>query len=310
MKKISVLVCISLFSFACAYSQPIKPKIFDIPPVKPKKPVPPAKPKKTWYFTFEMTIKGAGSVKNLDNSGNILEWGIDRSYSGVIALDQPAPSFDHNWSQAEISEAFRSGRKVAWFNRDVRRNSSIDDMKPSGNVHPVAVRINDMLRTITKENDEGDTFENTTITTHWEFDDSIFTSNSNMLVFDKKLGTYNVHIPLVSENDNDPYSTIRLQVDTSIERSDHGYGDLPTSESGTFNNLISFNKINFPTIKNLLENGFIHHEFDLPLPAMKDVSYQYDPGDLQPDKPMFGGVPESKTKVKIHIYYLFKQLTD
>jgi hypothetical protein len=288
MKKISVLVCILLLSFTCAYSQHIiKPKRVEVkqPPQKPKKVTTPAKPK-AWLLSILVTIKGTGTGK--DYSGTEFEWDFDRSYKGLIALNQPNPAFDPKWSQAELIEAVNTDRKISWYQ----------------DLLAVPLKINAVVKDKTtflvKEKDEGNTFENTTVVTRSEINNSIIaSSDATMLVLDKKLHTYNVVIGFKCKSVTGGCQQ-KLSTTTSIERSDHGYGDLPASETSTKDTVISFSEFKFPTIKGLLENGKIHHSFDLPRPKMIIGSYVYD-------EHMIKGVPESKKTVKIHIYYIFGQ---
>src|SRR6202022_3693337 len=212
MKKISVLMCIFLLSFCVGFSQHSRVKIIEVkkPPPKPKKETTPDKPGKAWYLTFEMSIKGSGSIKNSNFSE--LEWSFDREYSGTIALDMPTPMFNPKWSQAEMMDALKSQRKTAWMHTP--KSGLAAGEIPSDLMYPIKVKINDKVRNLTKDKDEGSTFENTAVTTRWEFEDTVFITNPAMLVFDKKLNTYNVEIGLKPFDRRDPFTLVRVTTDT------------------------------------------------------------------------------------------------
>jgi hypothetical protein len=305
MKKISVLICIFLLSFGVGFSQHSRVKIIEIknPPPKPKKEPTPAKLDKAWYLTFELTIKGSGSNKG-KNPDSELEWDFDRSYSGTIALDLPSPMIDSKWSQAEVMESIRTQRKTSWMH--MPKMGLAAGAVPSDVMAPIKVKIDDKVRSLTKDKGEGNTFENTTVNTHWEFDDTVFTTNATMLILDKKLNTYNVMIALKPFDRTDVFTKVRVTSETNVNRSQNGYGGLPTSETNTEHNSIFISEIQFP-LTAILRTGQITHPVDLPL-RIKDGGYEYDSGDLEPDKPMIEGEPKSKQTVKIHIYYRFKRL--
>ena len=305
MKKISVFVCIFLLSFVPAFSQHSRAKVIEIkkPPPKPKKVTTPAKPDKSWYLTFELTIKGSGNNKG-SNPDSELEWDFDRSYSGTILLDFPSPMMDPKWSQAETMESLRTERKTAWMH--IPKAGLPSGITPSDLMYPIKVKIDDKLRNLTKDKGEGDSYENTTVNTHWEFDDTVFTTNATMLVLDKKLNTYNVTIALTPFDRNDIFEKVRVTTETEINRSAHGYGDLPRSENKVERGSMFISEVHFP-VTGILRDGQIKHVVDLPLRS-KDGGYEYDSGDLEPDKPIIESEPKSKKTVKIHIYYRFKQL--
>jgi hypothetical protein len=298
MKKVYILICISFFSFTCVYSQhKIRPKNFEVPPVKKPvtKPTPPAKPDKGWRLTFSVTIVGNGIAAGFHEDDEF-EFSINHRYSGTIDLTEPNPVVDPNWSEVEKKDAIASRRKIEWRG---------DLLKPAPNAD---IWIDDESTLLQKEKDEGDTFENTSVTIHTEVKDIIIMpSYSTILVFDKKSDTYNVTIALTCKSSIGECKE-KKSTTIAIKRSDHGYGDLPTSETNTEDTTTSFEGIKFPTTKDLIAGSKIHHPVDMKLPEMIKGHYEYDSKDLEPDKPMYKNVPESKTKVKVHVFYSFSKL--
>ena len=293
MKKVYIFLCIFFFSFTCAYSQhKIKPTNFEVAPVK--KPTPPAKPDKGWRLTFSVSIVGNGIATDFHEDDEF-KFRINQRYYGTVDLTGPNPVVDPNWSEAEKKDAIASGRKTEW---------RLDLLKPAPQVN---IWNDDESTLLQKENDEGDTFENTSVTIHTEVKGIIIPSYSTMLVFDKKSGTYNVTIALACKSSIGGCKEKKTTT-IAIKRSDHGYGDLPTSESNTQDTTTSFEEIKFPTTKGLIAENKIHHPVDLTLPKMIKGHYEYDSEDLEPDKPMYKNVTESKTKVKVNVFYSFSKL--
>jgi hypothetical protein len=296
MKKISVLVCVFLLCFIPAFSQHPKTKVIVVkpPPPKPKKPTPPAKPDKGWELAFLVTIDGNG-VANDFHEDDEFEWSIYHNFTGDIILNQPVPMSDPGWSQAEKTEALSSGRKTAWTQ---------DLLSPAA---PVYMVIGDKSTLLQKENDEGNTFENTSVTIRTRVDAIVMATSGTMAVFDKKSGTYNVTISLRCKT-NTGGCTEKKSTTIAIKRSDHGYGDQPTTETTTKDTTTTFFEIQFPTTRDLIAGNKIHHAVDLKLPEMIRGHYEYDPEPVEPDKPIYKNVPESKTKVKIRVFYLLTKL--
>jgi hypothetical protein len=258
-----------------------------------KKPTPPVNPGKGWLLSFSVTIGGNGMAEDFHEDDEF-KFSIIHRYSGRIELTEPTLVADRSWSDAEKKEAMAIGRKIEWRG---------DLLKPAS---PADIWIDDKSTLLQKENDEGDTFENTSVTTHSEVEGEVMPSSSTMLVFDKKLGTYNVTISMACKSSTGGCKE-KETTTIDIKRSDHGYGDLPTSETHTTDTTTTF-EIKFPTTSGLIADNKIHHVVDLKLPGMIKGHYEYISEDLEPDKPMYKNVPESKTKVKVKVFYFFSKL--
>ena len=155
--------------------------------------------------------------------------------------------------------ALQTQRKTAWMHTP--KAGLPTGVIPSDLMYPIKVRIDDKVRNLTKDKGEGATFENTTVTTRWEFDDTVYTTNATILVFDKKLNTYNVEIGLKPFDRKDAFTLVKVTNDTDITRSVNGYGGLPTKESLSGHHAMYISEIQFP-VTDILLNGGISHPVD------------------------------------------------
>ena len=256
---------------------------------------------------FTVTIKGEGKQTNEDED-YITEWIVDRTYSGVIKLNDSIPWYKPGLGTQENMEAIKSHRFTAF-----------QYMPPEitkANWMPLGVQIRDLYRVTNIGEGEGSSFENTKILKTWRFnsDESgkmAFVPNAVQLSTDSKLRTYNVFIPLLVAEGNKNH--VSLFVDTVIDRSSMGYGDAPTHEETPVQiTLVSIRSLGIPNVKGLIENGAIQHlPNDFLFPANFTTAWEYDSvkdfPDLHPDKPIFPGVPDSKMKVKIRVIYRFSK---
>ena len=272
-----------------------------IPTVKTaaqKRPKTVTTPKIYWYMDFTITIQGAGKQTNEDGD-KITDWIIDRTYSGFIKLNDSMSWYKPGLSTQENMEAIKSHRFTAYHYQPA------DWM-------PLTVRISDRYRITIKDDGEGSSFENTKVLKTWKFNSDTsgkmaFVPNAVQLSTDSKLRTYNVFIPiLVAGGNKEPVS---LFLDTVIDRSSYGYGDAPTHEEKPVQLvLVSIHSLGIPNVKGLIEDGAIQHiPNDFLFPANFTTAWEYDSfrdfPDLQPDKPIFPDVPDSKSKVKIRVFY-------
>ncbi len=256
---------------------------------------------------FTVTIKGDGKQTNEDED-YITEWYVDRSYSGIINLNDSISWYKPGLSDQENMEAIKSHRFTAFQYLPTDINKS--------NWTPLNVKIFDQYRVTVLDKGEGRSFENTKILKTWKFNADMsgkiaFVRNAVQLSTDSKLRTYNVFIPILAAEGNK--ENVSLLVDTIIDRSSFGYGDAPTHEEKPVQTiLLSIHSLGIPNVKGLIENGAIQHiPNDFLLPANFTTAWEYDSikdfPDLQPDKPIFPGIPDSKTKVKIRVFYRFSK---
>jgi hypothetical protein len=257
------------------------------------KPPTPAKPKPIlgWSVLFLVTIKGHGISKDI-NGFSEFEWTIDRSYDGTITFNQGLPVTEPGWSREERMEAYDIQRKTKWL--------SVDNMKFP---QIITATEHDKQRTVVKDKGEGDTYENTTVTTQLDVNSPVLASA--MLAIDNKLNTYDFAIGLICKGSTHGCQR-KISTTTSIERTDHGYGNLPTSQTKIEDTTISFIEIIIPAIEGLVKENLFRTD-DLKLVNVNG-HYEFSSPKLQPDKPMITNVPESKSKVEIQIVYVFNKL--
>ncbi|MEO6611998.1 MAG: hypothetical protein ABIT05_11715 [Chitinophagaceae bacterium] len=265
------------------------------------------KPKKIyWYMEFSVTIQGNGKQTS-DDEDDLIEWEVDRSYSGIIELNDSMSFYKPGLNAQEHDEAIKTKRFSAFHN--------IPSNGPK-NYMLLNVRIHDRYNITTLDGDEGDSFENTTIKKTWKYSSpqeggKVYAANAVQLSIDNKLRTYNVFIPILPADNSISFAS--LSVDTVIDRSEMGYGDAPTHEekSGP-ESYVLLHSIGMPSVTGLIQNGAIQHiPNDFLFPANFNTAWGYDSfddlPDLHPEKPIFPDVPDSKTLVKIRVEYRFSK---
>ncbi len=268
------------------------------------------KPKEGWYLTFELTVKGHGETKNVDNAGEgEIEgsWDIDRTYSGTFELTTSTPTpvvVNKGMSPSEMM-AIVNAAPVLWVHSG---NGNDLDQK----FLMVKVKIKDKVRLKLKDRGEGRSFENTTSLTYWDGNGFAIIDNAVQLLMDKNKSSYNVTIPLQLKIGQYGDENLKISRHKLIERSSFGYGDAPTSEAPPvkYEN-VALGTLKFPTVIDLLDGGTIHHPNNLPLKLVKGAqgTYDWDSGDVDIDAPLFPDIPESQEGVKVHVYYLLKKMT-
>jgi len=307
MKKLIPIILFSLLSGIAGFAQKSRFKMTIVKPTvpKPKKPAPPAD--SSWFITYEMTILGSGSQKDEDDPGNETIWSIDRKYEGTYELDLHTPGIisTDGLEEKETLSSIRSGRITDWTWRFKIGKKVVRSSIASGAL-PIHVIIHDKLEIRTHEKGEGSSFENTTTLKKWQVDlDDGYTSNELKLRIIKKPAEYNVWIPLKAVDDVLGEGSVKLTTTISNERSREGYGGLPTSETKNEpEQNIHISTIKIPEVNGLLEKGIIHPFTDMPIPE-KNGGFESDWPDVEPDEAMIPGIPETKTKVAIHIFYRF-----
>lgn len=272
-----------------------------------------SKAKEVWYLSYEVTIKGSGSSMDYNGAGDEATWVVDRSYSGTVELGSASPLVNRNMSQSEMIASLHSGNIMSWrhagtLTKEHDGMSAIDKRASKfldGMDLPIKIRINDKIVTHSEAEFAGRSFQNLTNTTFWYGKNSATkTQNTMELVIDKTRSRYNVTIPLKIVI-GDPWLLVTSS--TLVERSKYGWGDKPQREvlPGRLE-WIGFDTLKIPEIKDLLENGMIHHPEPLPF-ELKDGAHQYDSGDLEIKEPLLSP-PDSYKGVTIRIFYLFKKM--
>ena len=308
MKKIILLFLFCLFWSFTVYAQGKKGKIIEIKPTapKPKKPTP--TPDSSWYISYEVDIKGHGTVNDKPGEGDETTWSIDRKYTGTVELNFESPGLPETKDAAEMRASIKNNMIMKWTHYSPKTGASIDDL--DNFFIPIHIVINDKYQTLVKDEGEGSAFENTTVLEEWKADCDERTNNILSLVFYKKSRhhiqpEYDVTIPLVPHSFKSEKANVTLSTTTSIKRSPFGYDDKPTSEIVRDpDKLISASEIKIPSLRGVLKDGDVHPFIPMTL-ELKDGGYEMDWGENPPDEPMISGIPETETGVEIHIYYRF-----
>src|SRR6266480_4586189 len=157
---------------------------------KPKKPAPPPLAK-SWFITYEMSVKGEGTMKDNPGEEGETTWSIDRKYVGVTELNFRSPGYLPTMTPEEVIACLRAGTITNWSHMTAENGGSFALEHVT---LPSHIIIKDKLKTLVKDRGEGASFENTTTETEWNADCDVRTINDLRLQIDKRLPSYNVWI--------------------------------------------------------------------------------------------------------------------
>jgi hypothetical protein len=307
------IITFFLFSILCSFTvfsqkKPTGSKIFWVPPAKPKKPTPP--PQKSWFVSWELTVKGNGSEKGDADDGSEVTWSIDRKYTGKVELNFSSPGYLPEMNAEQIKKALMEGNITDWRHMKPVKTGGPIDYQLTTNSIPIHVFIKDKRKMLVKDRGEGDSFENTTTTEEWNADYDGFTQNQARLqtIAKSSYSHYSVWLPVSPFDDILEPAKLFLSTTVSIERSKYGYGDLPTSETEKKpDQHLHINDAHIPQLNGILEkDALIHPYTDLPYEEKNGV-FEFDSGENLITKPLFDFIPESKTNVKVRIVFHFAQ---
>ncbi len=262
----------------------------------------------TWYLYFKVTIDGENGTEN--DTGEPDSWSVHDSFSGNVALNSRAPLIKTNNKTTKTSTMSKQEQMAAAMNVLKEMNSEIQWIATP--VRPMEVMFNGLLPLYIKIHEMtlyggkdacGD--ESSTTNTR-SGDGSDFSLATPRFVADTEHLTYNIFIPLKPESDKQQ-ATVKQVVRELVNKkpqetvTEPGPHDVPFKDGQLFG--ISGITVTDPKRGGyLLKGGVIHHEIDVPLDVVSGY-VEYDSGDVEPDEPLIKTKPNTKTKVKVHIYY-------
>jgi hypothetical protein len=173
-------------------------------------------------------------------------------------------------------------QRMGPFNGLTPLHIKIDELTIDNNVDPCG----DAMKTTNRRFGEGDDFS---------FEAPFLQTDLGSL-------TYNVMIPLKPDG-------TEQKLTVTQETQEKNNGKVQTDETSR---VVPFNFFfKLPAIQILLDKAKIHHQEDRPLDAVS-TTWDFDSQDMEPDEPLIKNVPDSKTKVKVRVYYKFsrKPITD
>jgi hypothetical protein len=231
-----------------------------------------------WYAEFTLTIKGKGKLEGEFDGDPDIEWKIDRTYYSNFKL---RPTSGGNGFVNSVSVA---------------------------NPFTVHVTIADELKTIKKGRFQHDSFENTTTTKKWEQDaPESGNARGSYLFIDTKTRTYTIDFEFLPKSIKN--AKLKLTETVEIERSEFGFGGKPTHETlpGPVT-LLRVNTLKIPRVRKLgMWGGTFFSAVEGTLPNTYPQSIKYDSGDLEPEEPLIGDIPDSQTNVKVRAVCRFSK---
>ncbi len=239
------------------------------------------------WFTLEYTatVKGNGRrPAGIDGSPEII-WSFDRLYEGNIGLY----SRDVNvlpselMSPASIMAAQKAERRFVY-----------NDSK--GTIH---AEIDDSIERITKEVCSDTTNQMFSDLETWKANGDFPVFGIERLFTDRMLHTYNISIPVYSKDDKAvKYFRIkRVGRSGGIRPSISLHGEEPVSKL--------MGLLGLPTVASIIKDGVVSHDPEKDIPQSFPKEWEFDSGELMPDKPLIPEIPETRTNVKIRVYYKF-----
>ena len=237
------------------------------------------------WFTLEYTatVKGNGHKPAGEDGSPEIIWSFDRLYEGNIGLF----SRDVNVlpSQATTLESITAAIKAEerFLYNDARGT--------------VNAEIDDRIETITKEVCTDKTNEETSVLETWKASGDFPVFGSERLLTEKLLHTYNVSIPVGSKDGK----ALRY---ARITRKGRSGGKRPSTEAEEpvtkFMGLLPL-----PTVLGIIKDGVVTHDPEKDIPQSFPREWVFDSGDMLPGKPLIKDVLESRSNVKIRVYYKF-----
>jgi hypothetical protein len=262
----------------------------------------------TWYLYFKVTIDGENGDEN--DTGEPDRWSVHDSFSGNVALNSRAPLIKTNNKTTKTSTMSRQEQMAAAMTMLKEMNSEIQwtatPVRPMevmfNGILPFYIKIHEM--TLYGGKDTCGDYSSTTNTRNGDGND--FSLATPRFVADTEHLTYNIFIPLNPESDKQQ-ATVKQVVRELVNKkpqdtvTEPGPHDVPFKDGQLFG--ISRITVSDPKRGGyLLKGGVIHHEIDVPLDVVSGY-VEYDSGDVEPDEPLIKTKPNTKTKVKVHIYY-------
>lgn len=237
------------------------------------------------WFTLEYTatVKGNGvRPAGVDGSPEII-WSFDRLYEGNIGMY----SRDVNVLPSELTSPQAILAAQAAERRFVYNNSK-------GTFH---AEINDRIESITREKCSDTTNQEFSVLETWNANGDFPIFGIERLFTEKLLHTYNVSIPVGSKDDK----ALKYARITRIGRSGGIRPSVPAEEPVT--KLMGL--LPLPTVLGIIRDGVVTHDPEKDIPESFPREWVFDSGDMLPGKPLIKDVLETRSNVKIRVYYKF-----
>ncbi len=237
------------------------------------------------WFTLEYTatVKGNGvRPAGVDGSPEIT-WSFDRLYEGNIGLYNRRV----NLTPAEmmnleaVREAEKAERKFVYY-------------YAKGVVHAV---IDDRIESITKEVCSDKTNQESSDLQTWKANGDFPIFGIESLFTDRMLHTYNVSIPVGSQDDK-ALKYFRIK---RVGRSGGVRSTIPAEEPVT--RLMGL--LPLPAVLGIIRDGVVAHDPEKDIPESFPREWEFDSGMLMPDTTLIKDIPETRTDVKVRIFYRF-----
>jgi hypothetical protein len=268
------------------------------------KPAPTGK-KIHWYMDYSVTVKGNGRSGDDASTGRSIIWSVNRVYSGSLVFDDARPyvnAFEVQDRMRQVQGDEKQRLALAMKIMADARSKSARQIKYTNTeseksaLSPMHIKIDDKLEIVTDEECSDNSDETTTEIKIWKVDKTFnVIGNGAHLMTDDSSITYNVYIPIAfAGNDVLPMSS-----QTKYSRSHN----VKASKKDTTVVETKTNVPEPPDVLGLIADNLVRHAVDRPYPMNFLTAWEYDSGNLTPDKPLIAGVPDSQTAVKIRVTY-------
>lgn len=235
------------------------------------------------WFTLEYTatVKGNGvRPAGIDGSPEII-WSFDRLYEGNIGLYGRA--VDVPLSELTNPESILAAQKA-------ERRFVYSDAK--GTVH---AEINDRIESITREKCSDTTNQELSDLQTWTANGDFPIFGIEKLLTDRILHTYNVYIP-VGSKDEKALKYFRIK---RVGRSGGVRPTIPNEEP--VSKLMGLFPL--PTVLGVINEGVVSHDPEKEIPQSFPKEWEFDSGEMLPGKPLIKDILETRSNVKVRVYY-------
>lgn len=241
-----------------------------------------------WYLDYVITVKGSGTEEGDASGSPTINWSIDRTYSGNLAMNERGVDFGTDpatlMNPQKIAAAIKAQRNIRYSYNNKTKEDALGH-----------VRINDKLEIVREEACSDNSLETTTEVKIWRADAAYKKFPLMELTTDNSLLTYNVLFSILHSE------SINMSSQTVYQRT---RGVKPKQPSA-----ITETKARIPYLPNvagLINNSIVRHAPAKPFPADFSTFWEFDSKDMSPDEPLIPGVADSKN-VNIRVIYRFSK---